>query len=268
MMRHALAIALLFGFAASAQDLFETTSLLGRKLYALPDDPALVIKLSKAKAANRQYRESVAICTGGLASAPNNPDLYLERGHRKLGLREFKAALADLNRSVELNPKQLEAQYHLGMAYYFLRQFDSAAKSFGRALDLAQTPDDVIDCSNWCYVSLRRAGQKEAAAKVLARITPDIKNKEPHLYFYLQLLHFYQGVISESQVLPPRPSGPSDIEGELSYNTVNYGVGNWHLYNGDPFQARQFFQNAVTGNAWNSWGFIGSEIELADTAKK
>jgi hypothetical protein len=154
------------------------------------------------------------------------------------------------------------------MAYYFLRQFESASKSFGRALDLAQSSDNLIDCSNWRYVSLRRAGQTAAAAEVLKRITPDVKNKEPHLYFYLQLLHFYQGVISESQVLPPKPSGPNDIEGELSFNTVNYGVGNWHLYNNDPGHARAFFQNAVNGNAWNSWGFIGSEIELAKGTKK
>ena len=32
-----------------------------------------------------------------------------------------------------------------------------------------------------------------AAAQVLNRITPDIRNTEPHLYFYLQLLHFYRG---------------------------------------------------------------------------
>lgn len=268
MIGRAFAIALLFCLAASAQDLYEATSLLGRKLYALPNDSALVLKLSKAKAANRQYKEAIAICTEGLKTFPNNADLYLERGHRELGLRQFKAALGDLKRSVELNPKQLEAQYHLGMAYYFLRQFDDAAKAFGRALDLAQTSDDLIDGSNWRYVSLRRAGHKDAAAQVLTRITPDIKNKEPHLFFYLQLLHFYQGVISESQVLPKKPSGPADIEGELSYNTTNYGLGNWHLYNNDPAGARQFFQNAVTGNAWNSWGFIGSEIELANIAKK
>jgi Flp pilus assembly protein TadD len=73
----------------------------------------------------------------------------VERGHRELGLREFKAALADLSRAGTLDPKQLDAQYHLGLAYYFLRQFGNAAEAFGRALDLAQSADSVIDCSNW-----------------------------------------------------------------------------------------------------------------------
>ena len=62
---------------------------------------------------------------------------------------------------------------------YFLRQFQNAADSFGRALDLAQNNDSVIDGSNWRYVSLRRNGQTAEAARVLARITPDVKNIEP-----------------------------------------------------------------------------------------
>jgi len=262
----------------------ELTSLLGRKLYGLPDDGsiraakkavatnpkdvALILQLSKAQAARRQYREAVTTCTSGLAVAPVNADLHLERGHRELGLREFSQALVDLKRAVELNPKQLEEFYHLGLAHYFLGQFGEAAQSFGDALKLAQTSDSVIDCSNWLYVSLRRAGQAEAAARALSRITPDIKNKEPHLLFYLRLLRFYQGTLSESQVMPAKPAGANDIEGELSFDTVSYGVGNWHLYNNNADAARAIFQKVVTGFAWNSWGFIGSEVWLAKSSAR
>jgi tetratricopeptide (TPR) repeat protein len=266
---------------AKRDDQPQTVSLLGRELYALPDDDgaiqiaraklgadpkdaSLALKLSKAQAAKRQYREAITTCTAALATAPNNADLLVERGHRELGLREFKAALADLNRAGTLDPKQLDAQYHLGLAYYFLREFGNAGEAFGRALDLARSNDSVIDCSNWRYVSLRRNGQTTDAARVLARITPEVQNAEPHLFFYLQLLHFYQGKLSEAEVLPAKPAGPTDIEAELSFNTINYGVGNWHLYNGDSAHAGVFFKNATSGFAWNSWGFIGSELELVN----
>jgi tetratricopeptide (TPR) repeat protein len=189
--------------------------------------------------------------------------LYLERGHRELGLRQFSAALADLQRAVEIDPKQLDEYYHLGLANYFLRQFGPAADAFRSALNLATTSDGVIDCSNWLYVSLRRAGENEAAAQVLTRITPDVKNTEPHLLFYLRLLRFYQGTTSESEILPPKPASATDVEGELAFDTIGYGVGNWHLYNKEPMRAQGFFKSVVTGYAWNSWGFIGSEIELA-----
>ncbi len=267
-------------FAKDGDAQAEATSLLGRKLYALsdsdgavqaakaklegdPKNPSLAVALSKAQAGKRQYREAVATCTAALALAPKNSDLYIERGHRRLGLREFRAALADLTRAAELDPKQLDAHYHRGLAFYFLRQFGNAAQSFGRALDLAQSEDSLIDCSNWQYVSLRRDRKPEDAARVLARITPDVHNTEPHLLFYLKLLHFYQGKVTEAEILPAKPLGMNDVEAELSFNTINYGIGNWHLYNADGGHAVRFFQAATSGSAWNSWGFVASELELA-----
>jgi tetratricopeptide (TPR) repeat protein len=275
-----------FGLAAPLQSQtsadghgpLEVTTGLGRKLYALPDDKSVidarkslaadpknvgrVLQLSKAEAARRQYREAVATSTRGLAIAPKNADLYLERGHRELGLREFKPAMKDLEQATRLAPDNLDTHYHLGLAYYFLGEFDAAAASFDKARNLAKTNDSLIDCSNWLYVSLQRAGKQDKAAQVLTRITPAVKNTEPHLYFYLRLLRFYQGQLSEKALLPPPPAGPHDLEGELSFNTVSYGIGNWHVYHHDRSDATGLFRDVVKGEAWNSWGFIGSELEL------
>jgi tetratricopeptide (TPR) repeat protein len=270
--------------AAEAQHgALELTSGLGRKLYALPDDESVInarkalaadpkniermLQLSKAQAARRQYREAVATCTRGLALAPKNADLYLERGHRELGLREFKVAMNDLEQATRLAPEMLDAHYHLGLAHYFLGEFDQAAASFDRARSLAKSNDSLIDCSNWLYVSLRRTGKEQEAARVLTRITPDVKNTEPHLYFYLRLLNFYQGRLTQQAMLPPPPAGPEDLEGELAFDTVNYGVGNWHLYHHDRSHAVVLFRNVVKGQAWNAWGFIGSELELVREEK-
>jgi tetratricopeptide (TPR) repeat protein len=263
--------------AAAGRGAFEVTSGLGRKLYALPDDDKVVearnslaadpksvdrvLRLSKAEAARRQYREAVATSTRGLAFAPKNADLYLERGHRELGLREFKPAMKDLENAARFAPENLDAHYHLGLAHYFSGEFDEAAVAFERARSLAKSNDSLIDCSNWLYVSLRRAGKEQQAAKVLVAITPDVKNTEPHLYFYLRLLRFYQGQLTAEAVLPPAPAGPADVEGELSFNTVSYGVGNWRVYHHSS-DAIGLFRNVVKGEAWNSWGFIGSEVEL------
>lgn len=257
---------------------FEVTSKLGRKLYALPDDaaitearkklvadsknPKLVLALSLAEANRKQYREAIATDTTGLASSPDNVDLLIERGHREVGLREFAAAQRDLQHAATLDPKQLGAFYHLGLAHYFQGQFAAAADSFAKARALAKTNDDLIDCSNWLYVSLRRAGKAQDAA-VLKRITPEMTNKEPHLAFYLRLLRLYQGAMPEQKVLPPKPTNPNDTEAELAYDTVAYGVGNWHFYNHDPKRAEELFKSVVTGDAWNAWGFVGSEVELA-----
>jgi tetratricopeptide (TPR) repeat protein len=264
--------------AEARQGTLELTSGLGRKLYSLPDDENVinarkslaedpksverVLQLSKAEAGRRQYREAVATTTGGLAFAPKDAGLYLERGHRELGLREFKSAMNDLEQAVRLAPAMLDAHYHLGLAHYFSGEFDEAAASFDRARALAKSNDSLIDCSNWLYVSLRRTGKEQEAAQVLTRITPDVKNTEPHLYFYLQLLRFYQGQLTAEAVLPPPPARPEDLEGELAFDTVTYGVGNWRVYHHNSSDAVGLFRNVVKGQAWNSWGFIGSELEL------
>jgi tetratricopeptide (TPR) repeat protein len=269
--------------AETGRGAFELTSGLGRKLYALADDdtvvaarkklagdpsnPSLVLALSLAQAGRRQYREAVATCTRGLTAAPDNADLYVERGHRELGLREFPRAMHDLEHAASLDPKKLDAHYHLGLAHYFQGQFDEAAEAFHRALALAANDDSVIDCSNWLYVSLRRAGKEGEAARVLTRITPETKNTEPHLLFYLQLLRFYQGAKAERDILPERPADPGDLEGELAFDTVTYGVANWHLYHHDAARARELFEQVVTGQAWNAWGFVGSEVDLVRMGK-
>ncbi|HEX5424180.1 MAG TPA: hypothetical protein VFW94_11575 [Candidatus Acidoferrales bacterium] len=273
--------------AQAQQGPLEVTSQIGRKLYALPDDagivearknlaadpknPKLVLALSLAEANRKQYREAVATDTKGLAASPNNVDLLIERGHREVGLREFVEAQRDLEKATSLDPQQLGGFYHLGLAHYFQGQFAAAAASFEKSRALAKTDDDLIDSSNWLYVSLRRANRPKEAAAVLKRITPQMTNKEPHLAFYLRLLRLYQGVMPEQKVLPPKPVDPKDVEKELAYDTVAYGVGNWHLYNAvagskgarDRLHAQQLFESVVTGDAWNAWGFVGSETELA-----
>src|SRR6202167_3415799 len=136
----------------------------------------------------------------------------------------------DLEQATRLAPEMLDAYYHLGLAQYFLGEFDAAAASFDRARALAKNDDSLIDCSNWLYVSLRRAGKEQEPQQALTRITPDVKNTEPHLYSYLRLLRFYQGQLTAEAVLPSPPAGPEDLEGELAFDTVSYGVGNWRLY--------------------------------------
>ncbi|HXW54151.1 MAG TPA: tetratricopeptide repeat protein [Candidatus Cybelea sp.] len=267
------------GPASETRGAFEVTSELGRKLYAEPDDGTilaaekklsadpknakLVLALSGAQAGRRQYREAVRTCTKGLVFLPDNPDLLIERGHRELGLRQFALAQRDLDRAAALDPKKIDAFYHLGLAHYFQGQFDQAADAFRIALRLAANNNSVIDSTNWLYVSLRRAKKDSEAAQVLQKITPQVQNTEPHYGFYLRLLHFYQGMLSELETLPPRPKSPSDTESELAFDTVGYGVGNWHLCAGDLGRPSELFEEVVSGNAWNAWGFVGSEVELA-----
>lgn len=262
-----------------AQPQLELTSPLGAKFFSIPDQNGavaaaekdlaanpksvdLILKLALAQSAAREYRESVATCTRGLKIAPQNADLYLERGHREVALREFTKARTDLNKAVRLDPKKVDAYYHLGLAHYFLGEFAQSADAFRHAVDLAPNLDSRINSSNWLYASLRRANQNDEAAKALAGITPEMKNTEPHTLYYLDLLRFFQGRMKEADVVPPKPADSNDVEGELRFATVAYGVGNWFLYNGDTAKAQDYFRRILTTQVWLTWGFVGAETDL------
>jgi len=255
----------------------ELTSQLGRTLYALADDEKLsdakaklaadpknvdlIVALSKAQAARRQYNEAVATDTAGLALAADNGALLLQRGHYELGLRQFTAARHDLQAAAVATPDVQEVFYHLGLAHFFLGEFAKASVAFGKARELSKNDDGVISSSNWLYVSLRRAGKNAEADEVLARITPTMKIEDPHDLFYLHLLRFYQGTMSEGEVLPAAPQS-DDLEAELAFDTTAYGLGNWNLTHHKAKRAKELFATVVQGQAWNTFGFVGSEVEL------
>jgi tetratricopeptide (TPR) repeat protein len=263
---------------ASAQA-FEVTSKLGVKFYSLPDtkgavaearknlasdpkNPALLLKLAQAQISVWENKEAAETLTRAIAISPQDAALYTERGHRYLPLREFAKARADLKHAVALNPRDMAAYYHLGLSHYFLKEFAEAADAFAHAVATAPNTDEKINSTNWLYAALRRAGKTAEAEKALLGVPADMTNQSPHTRFYLNLVRFFQGKMSEAEALPPQPPADNtDQEVELPFDTVAYGIGNWYLYNGNPAKAQEFFHRVLKGHVWVTWGFIGSELQ-------
>jgi tetratricopeptide (TPR) repeat protein len=234
-----------------------------KNLAADPKNPALLLKLAQAQISVWEDKEAVETLTRAIAISPQNADLYTERGHRYLPLREFTKARTDLDRAVALNPKNMAAYYHLGLSHYFLNEFPAAADAFRHAVESAPNTDERINSTNWLYAALRRAGKSAEATKALEAVPPEMTNESPHTRFYLNLVRFFQGRMTEADALPPEPpAANTDQEVELPFDTVAYGIGNWYLYNGNPAKAREYFRRVQKGHVWVTWGFIGSELEL------
>jgi Flp pilus assembly protein TadD len=275
-----LAAVLVLSGAARAQTRLEVTSRLGTKFYSLADEKGavaaaqknlaadgksaeLLLKLAQAQISVWEDKEAVDSLTRALAVSAKDAGLYLERGHRELPVREFTKARADLTRAAALDPKNMAAYYHLGLSHYFLGEFGPAAVAFRHAVETAPNTDERINSTNWLYAALRRAGKAGEAAKALEAVPPEMTNKEPHTKFYLNLVRFFQGRMTESEALPPEPpAGNTDQEVELPFDTVAYGIGNWHLYNGDTAKAQEYFRRVLKGHVWITWGFVGAETEL------
>lgn len=280
-MHRALCLACLAAISAGAQTRLELTSPLGTKFYSLPDEkgvvaaaesalaanpksPDLLLKLAQAQISVWQDREAVATLTRALALKPDDAALLIERGHRELPLREYAKAAADLKRAIDIDPTRMDAYYHYGLAQYFQHDFAGAAAAFRAAVQHAPNQDEVINSTNWVYAASRRAGDMAGATRALEEIGPEVKNQAPHTEHYLNLVRLFQGKKDVAAFLPPEPPpGNKDDEAELRFDTVGYGIGNWLLVNGERAQAMEYFRRVLKGHVWVTWGFIGSEVEVA-----
>ncbi len=225
-----------------------------------PDNPDAVLWLGRQTAAAGRVRLAIDIFTKGIAQFPADPRFYRHRGHRYVTVREFDKAIADLAHAAQLvkgKPDQPEPStadatvmssetlhyaiyYHLGLAH-------AAAK--------ANASDDLTaGASDWLYMTLRRIGRAEDAARVLEPIVPGMKVKDDQQYY--DRLMMYKGAKKPEELLAPGRDPVSEA-------TLAYGVANWHLFNGRKDEAKALFQKIITGPNWMPFGFIAAEAELA-----
>jgi Tfp pilus assembly protein PilF len=281
----------------------ETTSLLGKPLYAIalepqakaaaearvaaaradaeksPESADAALWLGRQLAAAGRVREAVSVYSRALEKFPADARLYRHRGHRYVTLRQFDKAVADLEKAVTLVAGKADVQepttadrsvmssetlhygiwYHLGLAYYLKGDFQGALRPYRECLAVAKknNDDEVVGATDWLYMTLRRLGSVDEAAKLLDVIVPGMKVKDDQTYY--DRLMMYKGVKTPEQLLA---AGGDPVTAA----TLAYGVGNWYLYNGREDQAKAIFERVVTVANWMPFGVIASEAELARMA--
>jgi len=265
----------------------EVISPLGVKHYAQPDDKGeiskaqeklvsdpnnveLIIALGRAQAGVWRYKDAIETYVRGIKIAPANAMLYRHRGHRYISTRQFDKAITDLKRASELKDNDFDIWYHLGLAHYLKGEFAKAAAAYERCYAVAEKnrtemdankegrDDSIIAISDWLYMTYRRMKNDAEAIKVLGKITPQMLVKENKSYY--DRLLFYKGLKKEEELVNVEKAT------DLEIATVGYGVGNWHLYNGNQAKAEEYFRRIVSGKYWPAFGFITAEAEL--TRKK
>jgi tetratricopeptide (TPR) repeat protein len=242
-----------------------------------PDNPDAILWLGRQTAAAGRVRLAIDIFTKGIAQFPADPRFYRHRGHRYVTVREFDKAIADLAHAAQLikgkpdqpEPSTADAKvmssetlhyaiyYHLGLAHYLKGDFAAALPVYRQCLAAAKanaSDDLTAGASDWLYMTLRRIGRAEDAAKVLEPIVPGMKVKDDQQYY--DRLMMYKGAKTPEELLAPGRDPVSEA-------TLAYGVANWHLYNGRKDEAKALFQKIVTGPNWMPFGFIAAEAELA-----
>lgn len=243
-------------------------------LAAHPDDATALIWVGRRQAYLGRYREAIGTFSRGIDTHPDDARFYRHRGHRYITVRELDKAVADLELAAgliadaepETEPDGLpnarnqptgtthtSVWYHLGLAHYLKGDFDKALAAYRECLDFSDNPDMVVAITHWLYMTLRRLGRDDEAARVLEPISAGmdvIENFEYH-----ELLLMYRGEKTAEELL-------SDEDG-VAGATIGYGVANWNFYNGDEERALEMFRAVLEGDAWAAFGYIAAEAELA-----
>jgi dipeptidyl aminopeptidase/acylaminoacyl peptidase len=239
-----------------------------------PDSADAAIGLGRRHASLGQFREAIDVYTRALARHPRDARLYRHRGHRYITVRELDKAVADLARAAELvsgrpdepepdsDPKrppsatlQFSVFYHLGLAHYLKGDFAAAEKAYRRCLERARGSDDrLVSATDWLYMTLRRLGRADEAARLLEPIHAGLDVAPDRAY--LNRLLLYKGVYTPLDLL--RAGGDP-----LTRDTYGYAVGNWHLYNGRKDEARAAFERVASSPQWPAFGHVAAEAELA-----
>jgi tetratricopeptide (TPR) repeat protein len=240
-----------------------------------PMDREALIWVGRRTAYLGRYRDAIAVFTDGITRFPGDARFYRHRGHRYITVREFDRAIADLERAATLTagtPDEVEPdgrpnarniptttlqsniRYHLALARYLQGDFVRAADAWRAAREAVNNPDNLVSASHWLYLTLRRLGRDDEAARVLEPVSADLDVIENGSY--LSLLLLYRGERSAAEVVRAAGEGPSGA-------AVSYGVSIWHLVNGRRDEAEQTWRALATEANWASFGVIAAEAELA-----
>lgn len=286
--------------AASPAKGYETISLLGAKLVSPPADPAALERYRKAQADFERdpseentiwlgrraayigrYREAIAVFSRGLERFPGSYRLLRHRGHRYLSLRQFVRAAADFEKAAGLvrgRPLEVEADgvpnasgiptsntqfnifYHLGLARYLMGDWAGAEAAYRECLAWSKNDDSVAATTDWLYLTLRRAGQPEKAARALDPIKPEMTILENGAYFHR--LRMYQGALTPEALLLPKP-GEDERELKAAFAIYAYGLAQRDLWSGRRKEARRRLEEIVRETAWAGFAHIAAEADLA-----
>ena len=240
-----------------------------------PDDPEARIWVGRRLAYLGRYRDAIAVFTEGAARFPKDARFLRHRGHRYITVREFDNAIADLERAdalaagardqvepdgqpnarnIPLTTLHSNIRYHLALAYYLKGDFGKAAPVWQRARDAVRNPDNLVSATHWLYLTLRRQGRADEAARALDGIVPGLDVIENASYY--SLCQLYKGMRAADDVLKAAGSGSPGA-------AVVYGVAVWHDVNGRAAEANALRRQLVDGPDWAPFGVIAAEADLA-----
>jgi tetratricopeptide (TPR) repeat protein len=249
---------------------------------AFAEDPSLgnLIWIGRREAYLGRYDLAIRTFTKAIKEHSNAYEALRHRGHRFISIRKLDQAIVDLEKASKLmegQPLQIEPDgmpnklniplsnvqfnvwYHLGLAYYLKRDWGKALEAYEKCLAVSNNDDLKVATLDWYYMTLMKLGKKDEAFNAINKVNKNMEIIENDAYFKRILM--YKGELPPQALL----STETKIEDQkLQYVTQGYGLGNYNLSKGDTAMAITVFQNVIQTGYWSAFGYIASEMELAN----
>jgi tetratricopeptide (TPR) repeat protein len=246
------------------------------------EDPSLenLIWIGRREAYLGRYDLAIRTFTKAIKEYPKAFEALRHRGHRFISIRKLDQAVSDLQKASQLmegQPLHMEADgmpnklniplsniqfnvwYHLGLAYYLQRDWEKALDAYKKCMKVSDNDDLQVATLDWYYMVLMKMGKKDEALKLINTVNKNMEIIENDAYFKRILM--YKGDLTPETLL----STKADAEDQkLQYVTQGYGLGNYYLSKGDTAMAKTVFQNVIQTGYWSAFGYIASEMELAN----
>ncbi len=235
-----------------------------------------IVWLGRRTAYLGDFKRAIEVYTEGINKFPDDARFLRHRGHRFISTRQLDNAIADFEKASTLIkdtdditepdgiPNRLNQPvsslhtniyYHLGLAYYLKGDFKNALTAYTNCLNASKNDDMQVATRHWIYMTLKRMKLDEEATAILEPISEDMNIIENMAYH--DLLLFYKGERTKDQLLKVE-------NGNIGANeATQYGIANWHYYNGEIEVAKNMFNTILKNGNWSAFGYIAAEADLS-----
>ncbi len=207
------------------------------------------------------YREAAECYSRAIAINPFNWEYYRHRAHRFVSCGYFADGAADFTIASRLNPNDWNVWYHLGLSYFLLGMYDKADWAYTRCAALNKTADDICAVTDWHYMTLKRLGKDEEAAKLLDEITEDMPVSDEVANSYYQRLRVYKGLRAPETLFTNAGDGAG-----LDVITQGFGVANYYRMNGQEEKGVEMLKKVVYTAEHSKWyaafGCLAARVDL------